>query len=76
MSRAEVVESIILIAAIFVVFWPKILGFHHSLWDMAMYASLPVILWVGFRRWRRIREAIRSQKEQQDRERETGSPAP
>ncbi|MGQ9520862.1 MAG: hypothetical protein ACUVTP_12395 [Candidatus Fervidibacter sp.] len=59
MSKAEWVETVAIFAAL-ILLWVPILGLQHWWLRAALWISLPVLLWIAWRRWKRFNEALKS----------------
>lgn len=59
MSKAEWVETAAIFAAL-VLLWVPILGLQQWWLRAALWISVPVLLWIAWRRWKRFNEALKS----------------
>ncbi len=76
MDRDELWEWIGLLAAI-VVWWPGLVGWFPAWYRLAVYAFCGVIIvWVGIRRIRRVREGLQYSQEITDYQRRHEPPEP
>ncbi len=59
MSRSEWFETAIIFAAL-ALLWVPILGLQQWWLKVALWACLPVLLWIAWRRWQKFNEALKS----------------
>lgn len=72
MSRVEWLETVFIFIALGLL-WVPILRLEHWLLKVALYACVPVLLWIAWRRWQRFKSALQSFKREED---ETFFPLP
>lgn len=65
MTRAEWVETVVIYAALALLWVPILKPQHPTLW-WALYATLPVLVWIAWRRWRRLDALLRSLRRDDD----------
>lgn len=58
MSRAEWMETAFIFAALGLLWVPIVKPVHPLFW-WALYATVPILLWIAWRRWRRLNEVLR-----------------
>lgn len=59
MSKVEWIETAIIFAAL-ALLWVPILGLQQWWFRVALWACVPVLLWIAWRRWQRFNEALKS----------------
>lgn len=63
LSRAEWIETVAIFVAL-ALLWVPILGLQQWWLRVALYACVPVLLWIAWRRWQRFNAVLQSlQKE-------------
>lgn len=59
MSKAEWVETVAIFSAL-ILLWVPILGLQQWWLRASLWISVPVLLWIAWRRWKRFNEALKS----------------
>lgn len=65
MSKAEWVETVVIFAAM-ALLWVPILGLQQWWFRVALWACVPVLLVILWRRWQRFSEALKSIQREDD----------
>ncbi len=65
MTRTEWIETVLIFAALLLL-WVPILGLQQWWWRIALYACVPVLLWIAWRRWQRFNEALKNIQHEDD----------
>ncbi len=65
MSKAEWVETAFIFAALLLL-WVPILGLQQWWLRVALYACVPILLWIAWRRWQRFKDALNAFRREDD----------